>query len=147
MLAINFLTKKRPLLAVVALLATICSFSDFCEKSWAADKKESRAEQKLRKKRIKQGKALYRMNGCNDCHRVKGKGCDRGMPLDGIGKKRSRKFIEGHLVDPEEHVKKNAVAYANAPNMMPDMNLSKEEIGAIAEYLFSLPERKYPEQK
>lgn len=130
-------------ISTIVLASVLSGGGHLFDSAMASDKKETRAEKKARKKRIKQGRTLYKMNGCNDCHRVKGKGCKRGIPLDGIGRKRSRKFIEGHLVDPEEHVKKNSVAYANAPNMMPDMNLGKDEINAIAEYLFSLPERKY----
>lgn len=102
-------------------------------------KKPDQAAARALKKKIEEGKTLYRLNGCADCHSINNKGCKSGVPLDGLSKTRSLEFIKEHLKDPEEHVKKNAAAYENSPNMMPDMNLSSEEIGSISEYLHSLP--------
>ncbi|MBZ0189911.1 MAG: cytochrome c [Candidatus Obscuribacterales bacterium] len=93
-------------------------------------------------KRIKLGSALYEMNGCADCHSIRGNGCLDGEALDGIKDRRTRSFVEEHLVDPEEHVIKNYKVFSTEPNMMPHPNLNKKEIALIIDYLFSLPAQK-----
>lgn len=95
------------------------------------------------KEKVAAGRALYMANGCADCHYIESaapeSGCVDGEPLDGIGSRRSRKFVEEHLADPEEHVSKNYKVFSSEPNMMPHPNLSKEEVALITDYLFSLP--------
>ena len=125
---------------LISLLLPLQLFDAAVAKDGKKDaKKADQAAARALKKKIEEGKTLYRLNGCADCHSINNKGCKSGVPLDGLSKTRSLDFIKEHLKDPEEHVKKNAAAYENSPNMMPDMNLSSEEIGSISQYLHSLP--------
>lgn len=91
------------------------------------------------KTRIAKGKKLFAMNGCFDCHRIGSKGCDEGVSLDGLGKRRSRSFVLAHLRDPEAHVARNKQAFRGEPNLMPTPNLSEKEIKLIVDYLRCLP--------
>ena len=86
----------------------------------------------------RQGEALFRANGCFDCHSINGRGCTSGIDLSNVGLSRTRKFLEEQLVDPEEHVKNNKKAFGSEPNMMTNPNLSKQEIALIVTYLQSL---------
>ncbi|MGD9682243.1 MAG: c-type cytochrome [Candidatus Obscuribacterales bacterium] len=124
------------------------------EKKASKNAKEASAGKKPQKMSLKEkvaaGRSLYMANGCADCHYIESaapdSGCVDGEPLDGIGARRSREFVEEHLADPEEHVSKNYKVFSSEPNMMPHPNLSKEEVGLITDYLFSLPEIKAEKQ-
>lgn len=88
---------------------------------------------------IERGKVLYKANECAACHKIAGQGCEEGVSLDQIGKKRSFKFICEHLKDPDDHVSKNKEAFGGDPvNLMPALNLSENEIKLIAKYLQSI---------
>lgn len=134
------LRNLTPSVLLISLLLPLqLSDAAVAKESKKGAKKPDQAAARALKKKIEEGKTLYRLNGCADCHSINNKGCKSGVPLNGLGKTRSLEFIKEHLKDPEEHVKKNAAAYENSPNMMPDMNLSSEEIGSISQYLHSLP--------
>ncbi len=92
----------------------------------------------LRSQNLKIGKSLVESEGCLDCHRIAGGGLKDGISLDGIGAKRSARFIRNQLSDPEAHVEKNKAAFDGDPNLMPKPNLSRKQIAAIVEYLLSL---------
>lgn len=88
---------------------------------------------------IEKGKRLYKANDCAACHKIGKEGCADGVPLDGIGKKRSEKFLTEHLQDPDAHVSKNKAAFGGDPvNLMPALDLDKSEIKLIVQYLKSL---------
>lgn len=88
---------------------------------------------------IERGKVLYKANECAACHKIAGQGCEEGVVLDQIGKKRSFKFICEHLKDPDDHVSKNKEAFGGDPvNLMPALHLTDSEIKLIARYLQSL---------
>lgn len=142
------LRNLTPSILLISLLLPLQLFdSAVAKETKKGSKKPDQAAARALKKKIEEGKTLYRLNGCADCHSINNKGCKSGVPLNGLSKTRSLEFIKEHLKDPEEHVKKNAAAYENSPNMMPDMNLSSEEIGSISQYLHSLPVLKKDEQK
>ena len=142
------LRNLTPSILLISLLLPLQLFdAAVAKESKKGAKKPDQAAARALKNKIEEGKTLYRLNGCADCHSINNKGCKSGVPLDGLSKTRSLEFIKEHLKDPEEHVKKNAAAYENSPNMMPDMNLSSEEIGSISQYLHSLPVLKKDEQK
>ena len=142
------LRNLTPSILLISLLLPLQLFdAAVAKETKKGAKKPDQAAARALKKKIEEGKTLYRLNGCADCHSINNKGCKSGVPLDGLSKTRSLEFIKEHLKDPEEHVKKNAAAYENSPNMMPDMNLSSEEIGSISQYLHSLPVLKKDEQK
>ena len=88
---------------------------------------------------IKQGLAIYKSNDCAACHTIAGKGCNDGLPLDGVGRRRSLEFLKEHLKNPEEHVTKHAKEFGGDPvNMMTNPNLDQKEISLLSKYLKSL---------
>lgn len=90
------------------------------------------------KGRISRGKALFKANGCFDCHSVNGAGSTEGISLSSVGLRRNREFIVEQLADPEQHVNANKKAFNGEPNLMTNPNLSKEELNLIVDYLQSL---------
>ncbi len=84
------------------------------------------------------GKALFRANGCFDCHSINGQGCTEGVSLSSVGLRRDVSFLKEQLVDPEEHAEKNKKAFNSEPNLMTNPNLSKREISLIVSYLRTL---------
>lgn len=90
-------------------------------------------------KEISAGKALFKSADCAACHKIDGKGCEDGVSLDGIGSRRSAKFLTEQLKDPEDHVSKNQKAFGGDPtNLMPKPDLEPKEINLIVKYLQSL---------
>ena len=88
---------------------------------------------------IAKGKSLFKSYDCAACHRVAETGCEYGVSLDGIGKKRSEQFLFDQLKDPEEHVAKNQKQFPDSPtNMMPKPDLETAEIKLIIKYLKTL---------
>lgn len=85
-----------------------------------------------------QGRSLFNANGCLDCHVVGTSGCNDGVRLDGVGKRRTRLFLKDHLRNPEEHVKQNKDAFHGDPSLMPNPNLSEQEVRLIVDYLVTL---------
>ncbi len=89
-------------------------------------------------KKVANGKGLFQANGCLDCHSVGGKGCESGVKLDGIGKRRNRKFLEEQLRDPDSHVQKNKDEFHGDPSLMANPNLTEKEIQLLVDYLQTL---------
>ncbi len=83
----------------------------------------------------KRGLALIKAQQCLTCHTMDGAGAEGGVSLDHLH--RTRSFIIQHLLDPEASVAKNGKAFGGDPNLMPQMQLSKEEAGSIADYLLA----------
>lgn len=81
----------------------------------------------------KYGQDLIKAYQCVSCHVIDGSGAKNGISLDKL--KRSKKFVVDHLLDPEEHVEKNAAAFNFDPNLMPSHQLSVAEAQAMADYL------------
>jgi mono/diheme cytochrome c family protein len=86
----------------------------------------------------REGAALFRANGCFDCHSIDGRGSTEGVSLSSVGLRRDREFLAQQLQDPEEHVRKNKKAFNSEPNLMTNPNLSRQEINQIVTYLQSL---------
>lgn len=105
----------------------------------AATSKSAKGAWKAQQERIARGKEIFLANQCLDCHLVAGKGSVDGVGLDGIAQKRTKRFLQEHLKDPEEHVAHNAKAFGGDPNLMTAPNLSKSEIDDVVAYLRSLP--------
>jgi len=75
------------------------------------------------------GKRLFEEKGCFGCHSIGGKGGNVGPALDQVSKRRSPEWIIAHLKNPQ----------ALSPgSVMPQFNLSTEEIRALTEFLVSL---------
>jgi len=102
------------------------------------DKRACAKEKPPQRSRTVQGKSLFIANGCLDCHTVGKKGCEEGVQLDDVGKRRTREFLKEHLRDPESHVKKNKDAFHGDPSLMPNPNLSEKEVQLIVDYLVTL---------
>ena len=85
------------------------------------------------------GEALYKKLECNACHAIAKQGGEVGPALDGIGAKRSRAFLIGHITNPEAHAK-NLPKEHPKEVMMPATSATAEEIGQMADYLLTLPE-------
>lgn len=117
------------LISVISLLLTV-----LLNGSSAANTKHT----KLHNQDVSKGKALFRANGCFDCHSVNGQGCTEGVSLSSVGLRRDAIFIKQQLVDPEAHVEKHKKAFNSEPNLMTNPNLSSKEIDLIVSYLRTL---------
>jgi cbb3-type cytochrome oxidase cytochrome c subunit len=79
-----------------------------------------------------QGAAVYQTAHCDMCHKVNGVGMLAGPPLNGLSKRRSRSWVEGHFADPQKL----------APgSVMPPYKLPSHDMENLTSYLFSLPEQ------
>lgn len=72
------------------------------------------------------GAALFKENGCFDCHKLGGTGGDSGPALDNVGQRLGEETIGKIILNPES-VNPNAT--------MPAFNLSQSDVKAIAEFL------------
>ena len=84
------------------------------------------------------GQKLYLDLGCASCHTIGGSGGQFGPALDGIGARRSRRWIEGHITNPQLHTQQFPGEHA-AESTMPATNATPEEIAQITDYLMALP--------
>lgn len=78
---------------------------------------------------IATGQKLFTDKRCDYCHRVAGRGGLLGPDLSGTGKRREARWLQTYLVDP---------AALNPGTLKPRIELSRDEIGALADYLGSL---------
>ena len=76
------------------------------------------------------GAQLYEAQGCGNCHMVNGIGAKLGPPLNGVGTRRSKEWIEQHFANP---------AAMSPGSIMPPAQFSPADMQAIVSYLFSLP--------
>jgi nitric oxide reductase subunit C len=84
------------------------------------------------------GRSLYFNLGCAACHTIQGQGGQFGPPLDGIGARRSRRYIAGHISNPPLHSQEFPGEHAGEP-MMPPTEATEEQIAEIADFLMTLP--------
>ncbi len=50
---------------------------------------------------VVQGALVYQSNHCDSCHQIKGVGKTLGPPLDGVGDRHDRAWLEQHFRDPQ----------------------------------------------
>lgn len=55
-----------------------------------------------------QGEAIYRREGCRNCHKVFGNGSSSGPALDGVGSRRSPDWLQAYLANPRPGVGEGA---------------------------------------
>ena len=122
------------LIQIVAFLAIMCIAVCPSRCAFAQHKVTELKANSERKK----GRALFRSNGCYDCHSINGEGCTEGVSLSSVGLRRTREFLVEQLRDPEVHVAKNKKAFNFEANLMTKPNLSQKEVAAIVSYLQSL---------
>jgi len=78
-----------------------------------------------------QGAMIYQGGQCGSCHMVNGSGMKAGPPLNGLGKRRTRDWVERHFANPQ----------ALSPgSFMPAYKFSSSDMEKIVAYLFVLPE-------
>ncbi len=75
---------------------------------------------------VSRGAALFKENGCFDCHKLGGVGGDGGPALDSVGVTLKAEAISQIIVNPQS---------VNPNSEMPAFNLPKEDVEAIAEFL------------
>lgn len=83
------------------------------------------------------GQKLYLEMGCAACHSIGGVGGQFGTKLDGIGARRSRRWIVGHITNPQLHTEQFPGEHAGETGM-PATNATPEQIEQIADYLMTL---------
>jgi len=76
------------------------------------------------------GALIYQANDCASCHKLNGIGDELGPPINGIGERRDRTWIEQHFADPPKY----------APNsIMPSFNFKPETLKLITDYISAIP--------
>lgn len=83
------------------------------------------------------GQKLYYEMGCAACHSINKTGGEFGPQLDGIGARRSRPFLIGHISNPQIHSEKFPGEHA-ATAAMPPTEATSEQIGQIVDFLLTL---------
>ena len=78
------------------------------------------------------GAAVYQASHCDMCHKVNAVGMMAGPPLNGLSKRRSRRWVEMHFGDPQKLVPGSA---------MPAYKLPAQDMENLTSYLFCLPEQ------
>lgn len=82
------------------------------------------------------GKSLFSKYQCSTCHTIGDQGGCLAPPLDGIGARRTAKFMNERIViGEEEHF---ADLYGKS-ELMPHLRISKNDANAVVEYLLTLP--------
>jgi mono/diheme cytochrome c family protein len=90
--------------------------------------------------RARAGQKLYADMGCAACHSIGRLGGQFGPKLDGIGARRGRRWIEGHITNPQLHTEQFPGEHATEP-AMPATSATPEQIEQIADFLMTLPEQ------
>jgi mono/diheme cytochrome c family protein len=78
-----------------------------------------------------QGALVYQDKRCGACHLINGGGMRIGPPLNGIGKRQSRSWVEDHFANPQKMV---------PGSIMPPYKLNAREMENLTSYLFALPD-------
>lgn len=78
---------------------------------------------------VVEGAMVYQQHGCAACHQVNGAGMKIGPSLDGLAKRRSREWVEGHFADPRK---------LSPGSVMPPYRLTPRELERITSYLLAL---------
>ncbi|MGH9592670.1 MAG: c-type cytochrome, partial [Bryobacteraceae bacterium] len=76
------------------------------------------------------GAMVYQANHCDSCHSVNGSGMKIGPPLNGVGTRHQKDWIEKHFADPGK---------MSADSMMPPYRFNPKEMEQITDYLMQLP--------
>lgn len=79
---------------------------------------------------IIEGAMLFQANDCGSCHKLNGVGDELGPPLDGIGERRDRAWIEEHFRDP---------AKLSPDTIMPAFPFTAKDMKLITDYIIGIP--------
>jgi ubiquinol-cytochrome c reductase cytochrome b subunit len=77
-----------------------------------------------------EGALVYQANDCGSCHKLNGIGDDLGPPLNGVGERRTRSWIEGHFADPPKY---------SPDSIMPSFNFKPDQLKLITDYITAIP--------
>jgi cytochrome c2 len=86
-----------------------------------------------------QGAKLYGDLGCMACHSIGNNGGWLGPQMDGIGGRRSRDYIVGHITNPKARTARASKSDVEVISQMPRLNINPEQIQKIADFLETLP--------
>jgi cytochrome c553 len=91
----------------------------------------------------REGRRLFLEMSCMNCHSVAATGGSSAPALDGIGKRRTRAFIESKIRDPQAHPNfKVGKIKGKAKSRMIQADLFDDDIKHLTDYLMMLPARK-----
>jgi mono/diheme cytochrome c family protein len=76
------------------------------------------------------GALIYQANDCASCHKINGVGDELGPPLNGVGERRERSWIEGHFADPPKY---------SPDSIMPAFPFKPGELKLITDYIIAIP--------
>lgn len=80
------------------------------------------------------GENIYRREGCLACHEIFGNGASYGPSLDGVGSKRTRKWLVSYLKSPWSGVSQKPYRL----KMPPYNHLSEDDLNNLVDYLLAL---------
>jgi mono/diheme cytochrome c family protein len=87
-----------------------------------------------------EGRKLYDKMNCGACHSIAGNGGVNGPPLDGVGGRRSEKYLISQLTNPAEFARRNPQAHGWEPSWMPHPHATREQVRQLVAFLLTLPE-------
>jgi cytochrome c2 len=76
------------------------------------------------------GALIYQANDCTSCHKLNGTGDELGPPLNGVGERHERSWIEGHFADPPKY---------SPDSIMPAFHFKPGELKLITDYITAIP--------
>jgi cbb3-type cytochrome oxidase cytochrome c subunit len=76
------------------------------------------------------GATIYQESHCSACHQLQGSGMKVGPPLDGVGDRHDRAWLEAHFKDPKS---------VSKDSKMPAYKFDPEQMDAICGYLLQMP--------
>ena len=85
----------------------------------------------------KEGAKLFQENNCVSCHSIEGKGGCLAPPLDGIGGRRSKLFVESRITKDEKAIARFFKLYPYA-ELLEHPRLPSGQAKSISTYLFTL---------
>lgn len=86
----------------------------------------------------RQGRELYEMFKCAQCHQVSHKGGYAGPSLDGVGAS-GREYVNAHINNPQAEAVKKDRFFELVPTSMPKYAINPTQAKKITDYLMTLP--------
>jgi cbb3-type cytochrome oxidase cytochrome c subunit len=77
-----------------------------------------------------EGALIYQSSQCANCHKLNSVGGDLGPPLNGIGERRDRRWIEEHFADPSK---------LSPDSIMPSYAFLPLDLKLLTDYITSIP--------
>jgi mono/diheme cytochrome c family protein len=85
---------------------------------------------------VEDGKKIFTARNCAICHSVNEVGGCLAPPLDGIGKRRGKEFIQSRITNTPEAIAKFAKLY-RATELMPHLRLPPKQANDVVAYLMT----------